>query len=534
MKDLSIRYQVKYHKCNLNCPYCIVKVHKRESDFDLEKLQKGVENIKKLPYKVCLRMEIRGEIFTSPEILEVVRNICNEENNICGVNFSSNIHADWDTVIKPFVESVNTKKLGMGCTLHDTVEKDIDLFFQKVRLLKDQGILLYVGYVALPQRIGFIKGYKKICHDLGVPLVLNAFVGSSRQEDGFGSSRLYPVDYTLKERRELRDLWDTPHSYKMQVDESRPKGMICSAGKKFIYINNDGEVFPCSHIKSSIGNIIDGEVNFQEKDMICPANRCTCGVQNQALRIVDKYYDRTINIRIFYPKENISKKRLYGGYNRSSSLTIRGILGKAKRRFKQAKFVFTKIISKSKAYLKPAKYIIFGARRLFKRVIFDPFWLFRSAQSKTVIAGLGKSGTTILFYTIKKSSPYRGDIKCLFEPTSYLLEKEKHNPKQAILAKILIKEGVIYDSFKEFDKKIKLVRDPRDVSVSDLLYGGGFHRIWHKSTNEIAAKIELLKKKVFNPDRVSTLEIWKAFYDFSPEDLKVFLNRKNELFFKIS
>jgi MoaA/NifB/PqqE/SkfB family radical SAM enzyme len=301
----------------LNCPYCIAQWRDHQNLFDLEKFKGVVKRIKELPYRVCLRIGVGGEIFTSPEILSVISAICSEENNIFGISFSSNLQADWDKVIKPFIESTNTRKLGMGCTLHDMVIKDVDLFFEKVRRLKGEGVLLYVGYVAIPQRIHFIKQYQQRCQEIGVPLLLNALIGKLVAVEGANPDLEYPRDYTVEEIGQLKELWDTPHSYKLLLEACCTRGMTCSAGKNYIYIDHEGNVFPCYNIKSDLGNILQGHIHFRETDMICPVDRCWCGNENQALRIVDRYYDRTRTLRIFYPKKDMATETLYQGYNPS-------------------------------------------------------------------------------------------------------------------------------------------------------------------------------------------------------------------------
>ncbi len=313
---LGIRYQIRYHKCNLDCPYCIVDWKNKKAFFDLNTFQRVVDKIQQLPYRVCLRIGIGGEVFTSPEILGVIRNICNKNSNIFGVSFSTNLYASWEKVVKPFVESTNTAKLNMGCTLHDMVVKDVNLFFEKVARLKEKGVLLYVGYIAIPQRMDFIRKYKQRCDDLGVPLILNALIGTLKGVKGVDHKLVYPRDYTTQERRELKELWYTPHSYKMLVEACLTERMPCSAGKSYIYISSNGNVYPCSLMrKFSMGNILHDDIKFQSKDTICPANVCWCGNENQALRIVDEYYNRTKALRVFYPKENIPKEALYQGYN---------------------------------------------------------------------------------------------------------------------------------------------------------------------------------------------------------------------------
>jgi radical SAM protein with 4Fe4S-binding SPASM domain len=117
----------------------------------------------------------------------------------------------------------------------------------------------------------------------------------------------------------------------MLVNSTSTKGMTCSAGKNYIHIDHEGTVFPCLGIKNRIkhiafpnlrarykmGNILEGKSKFRTADTICPRSNCWCGNENQALRIVDKYYNRTRTLRYFYPKDNLSKEALYEGYNPS-------------------------------------------------------------------------------------------------------------------------------------------------------------------------------------------------------------------------
>ena len=83
---------------------------------------------------------------------------------------------------------------------------------------------------------------------------------------------------------------------------------------------------------------------------------------------------------------------------------------------------------------------------------------------KIVIAGAGKSGTTALYYALKQSLPK--DYVYKFEPVQYV-------PKRAgegVLAKVIISKVKRPEDFDRFDKRIYLIRDPRDIVVSDLLY----------------------------------------------------------------
>jgi MoaA/NifB/PqqE/SkfB family radical SAM enzyme len=59
---LGIRFQIKYHKCNLDCPYCIADWKNQPMGFDAESFRQIITRIKELPYRVSLRIGMGGEL----------------------------------------------------------------------------------------------------------------------------------------------------------------------------------------------------------------------------------------------------------------------------------------------------------------------------------------------------------------------------------------------------------------------------------------------------------------------------------------
>jgi hypothetical protein len=202
-----------------------------------------------MPYRICLRIGVGGEAFTSGEVLQGIRHICNSDSSIFGVSFSTNLVASWENTIEPFLDSLDNGKLGMGCTLHDTVIRDIDAFYEKAQRIKEKSVLLYIGLVAIPKRISMIIKYRERCNELDIPLIMNGLVGKCVDAGGLSDLLEYPGAYSSRELAELKELWDSPHSYKMLLEACDTKGMPCSAGKQYVYINHKGEVFPCGNIK---------------------------------------------------------------------------------------------------------------------------------------------------------------------------------------------------------------------------------------------------------------------------------------------
>jgi hypothetical protein len=164
-----------------------------------------------------------------------------------------------------------------------------------------------------------------------------------------------------------------------------------------------------------------------------------------------------------------------------------------------------------------------------------------------VVAGLPKTGTTALFFSIKNALK---DKKCkfLFEPSKY--EFCQTDREIFILAKIIFwfgRKNADYDSWKEFDKKILIVRDPRDRMVSNFLYGIR-HSNFYDKKEKFNLLMDTLRKKEKDPESISLLDLYqlrtelsgftfskKSFFDLFRGHSECFMDfhRKNEDYFLI-
>ena len=130
---------------------------------------------------------------------------------------------------------------------------------------------------------------------------------------------------------------------------------------------------------------------------------------------------------------------------------------------------------------------------------------------KIVIFGQYKTGTTALFYKIRQSLPE--NCRELFEQTVYKEESGDNN--RFVLAKTIL--GIPtpdfspnYYSFFCFDKKLLLIRDPRDWLISGLLFLIQQERnIWANDTN-LNYLIGLFEEKEKNPHAISVRSLLEA------------------------
>ena len=125
---------------------------------------------------------------------------------------------------------------------------------------------------------------------------------------------------------------------------------------------------------------------------------------------------------------------------------------------------------------------------------------------KVVIAGQYKSGTTAILTKIRAVMP---------PSTLVLFEPRRYEPSAAgdVLGKVLIDSPgyVDFASFECFDKKILIVRDPRDNLVSRILY-----RIFEEQDlccddDKVGQFVALLRQKEADPKSVSLLELIRLF-----------------------
>jgi hypothetical protein len=97
-----------------------------------------------------------------------------------------------------------------------------------------------------------------------------------------------------------------------------------------------------------------------------------------------------------------------------------------------------------------------------------------SAPDNIMILGLAKTGSTGLYNNIKAALLHSGpDYYFLFEPTrpEPLRNIRRYAPQIPILTKVMIaREPHLDVPYEHFGKRITLVRDPRDMIVSFLLF----------------------------------------------------------------
>lgn len=121
-----------------------------------------------------------------------------------------------------------------------------------------------------------------------------------------------------------------------------------------------------------------------------------------------------------------------------------------------------------------------------------------------LIAGLPKSGTTGLLYLLFNSSKKRPRL--IFEANEC---PNDLSSKKQTMAKILISPQLRAETFRCFEKKITLIRDPRDRLISALLYSQ-YHTKFLDDAEYVTRVLKCLQEKEQNPAQVSINDILAA------------------------
>lgn len=321
---LRVRWKLRFTKCSLKCPYCIAEWTKRSVEFDPGKFNAIIDRLLALPYRLVVRLGVEGEIFLSPEIQEGVIRL-SQHPKVEGVSFSTNMIAA-DDKVAAFLDRADCTKVGMGCTIHDTqlTDEQIEGFFRRVEMIQKRGVLVFVGYVAKPDRFEHMRRYKERLDAMGVPFLSNEYNGAFEHVP-------YPEAYTADQRQFLREYFFADHYFDMLVERKSPKGKPCLAGYGYIHLGHDRRILPCGTDRAlpwtlwqraarrinkswpekiqqwrihrrSLGNILTDDIAFAKRPRLCPHDSCTCGNEAQAFFAVGRDYHRTRTLRVIYPK----------------------------------------------------------------------------------------------------------------------------------------------------------------------------------------------------------------------------------------
>ena len=125
---------------------------------------------------------------------------------------------------------------------------------------------------------------------------------------------------------------------------------------------------------------------------------------------------------------------------------------------------------------------------------------------RVIVVGLGKSGTTALVYAIRSAMP--AGTQLLFEPHSCVVLEAPD-----VAAKVLLHPKFPIDPafYRQFDRIVLLLRDPRDLVISKALYRIYGGNPLHADLPKLGQYVDLLRAKEKDPRSVPFMRIVALF-----------------------
>ena len=251
-----------HYVCNYRCPYCWFdgKWEGLKSHNCYPVLEEIIRSWKRIYEKYgSVRIEITGgEPFLFPKFEELIKNL--SEFHYIGI--STNLSKDFE------LNEINKERIMVSPSFHP-LEADLNKFLERVKKLKDKGIIGCGSYVAWPPNLKMIDKYRKIFTRSGARLEVQPFYGRYQ-------GKSYPDGYTEEEKKLISYYAGARGGKKYEPKVIRQKGKICAAGYHYGVIKPNGDVFRCAGSEELIGNIFKDNFSLRDKPYYCDAEECKC------------------------------------------------------------------------------------------------------------------------------------------------------------------------------------------------------------------------------------------------------------------
>jgi MoaA/NifB/PqqE/SkfB family radical SAM enzyme len=261
-----------HHACNYKCRYCPPSKHEeygKEAYQPFEKLVEGWETV----YKKygCAHIQINGgEPSVYPDFFKLIEII----SKMHTIEIITNLSFDLENVLN----RIPSKRLRIGASFHPEFS-DFSKFFNKMKILKNEGYPLWVNYVAYPENLEKMGYYEAEFLKEGINFTILPY-------NGMYKDRMYPKNYTAEELKLLKKSYDaggeTGEDNRSILDwktnaASAAEKKICRMGQMYAKIYPSGEVYRCCGKKSlSLGNIFKNTFELLDEALQCENDECLC------------------------------------------------------------------------------------------------------------------------------------------------------------------------------------------------------------------------------------------------------------------
>ena len=267
--------------CNYACEYCPqvrAKSHKKKSAGRME-----IDAISDFFDSTNLTWLIHmsgGEPFLHPKFVSLCRSLTKKHYISVNSNMSlKTLDAFMNTIDPARVEFVHA-----SVHYHELKKRRLSSeFLRGIQGMRTAGFSTYVTQVFYPP---IVEEFGEIFSDFH----RNGIIVHPKIFRGFYRGRLYPQEYSESDRRifiefchrasSLDELPATHINPENDIESLQGflsfKGSLCLAGKRYVRIDYEGNIYRCSMASSPIGNIFQKKFERFAGAEVCPYRMCPC------------------------------------------------------------------------------------------------------------------------------------------------------------------------------------------------------------------------------------------------------------------
>lgn len=252
-----IYYRGYLKSCDYRCPYCPFhkrKVSIKELEEDQKALAQFIARVEKIETPVSIMFVPYGEAMNHKHYQNAIAYLSGMPHVTkvgCQTNLEFNIH-DLEESIRDQVG--NWSKLRFWCSYHPDMVGEETFVGQCEALIKHR-ISFCVGAVAVPQNILALQNLRQ-------HLPKDIYMWLNKMD---GIKRAYTTS-------EIADFTTIDPLFQMQLKGWLQNKDRCMGGKESLFVEANGDYYPCNINKVAIGNLYTKE----NSEWVCKNKRCSC------------------------------------------------------------------------------------------------------------------------------------------------------------------------------------------------------------------------------------------------------------------
>lgn len=242
--------------CNYHCSYCMFscEAQKYENELTTEEVKKNIKDLKENNFTYI--KFTGGEPFVRKDMIEILEYASK-------LGFDMDISTNASLITKENATKLKQMNFPMVHVSLDGYDRDSHEYvrgkntfeptIRGIKLLTEAGIYTRLGTVIYSQNEDYLEKIVALASDLKVNEIIFSFMepmGRLKEDDELLSKR--SLESAKKEIEKLAIKYESNIKVKYSLSENKKckSEEICPAVNKFIYINNLGEISPCTRIVS--------------------------------------------------------------------------------------------------------------------------------------------------------------------------------------------------------------------------------------------------------------------------------------------